>query len=284
MTIRESKCLTLIHNMFQSLTKTERKVAEYIIANPAEVVHMTITDLAEVVGSAEATISRLCKKLNFPRFQSLKIALASDLYEPFESVINEVDPEDPIDVVAGKVFQTIIEALQDTLKILNAEALDQAITAILTARRIEVYGTGGSSVMAHDVEHRFSRFGIPVKANSDQDEQVISASLLAPGDVVIAISHTGSNRGVLESVRVAKESGATIIVITSHIRSPLSKIADILLNGMAREINHRSEAMSSRLIHLALVDVLYVGAMLRQPARITNNMQRIRQAIAKRRV
>lgn len=286
MTTREMKknaCLALIHNMFQSLTKTERKVAEFIITNTSEVIHMTITELAETTGSAEATISRLCKKLGFAGFQSLKIALASDLYEPFESIYNEVGSGDSIDLVASKVFHTINEALQDTLKIINADALDRAITAILSARRIEVYGTGGSATIAYDIEHRFMRFGIPVRSYSDQDMQVTSASILRQGDVVIAISHTGSNQAVMESVKIAKANGATIIGITSYLRSPLSQASDILLSGMAREINYRSEAMSSRLIHLAIVDVLYVGAMLRQPDRITDNMQKIRQAIAKKR-
>ena len=287
MTTRETKqntCLALIYNMFKLLTKSELKLAEYIIANPSEVIHMTITQLAEITGIAEATISRFCKKkLGFPGFQSLKIALASDLYEPFESIYNEVNSDDSIDIIANKVFQNINEALHDTLKIINAESLDRAITAILAARRIDVYGTGGSAPIAADVEHRFSRFGIPVRAYADQDMQAASASLLHPGDVVIAISHTGSNQSVMESVKIAKENGATIIAITSYIRSPISQISDIILCGMAKEINYRSEAMSSRLIHLAFVDVLYVGAMVRQPERITNNMQKIRNAIAQRR-
>jgi len=287
MTTREIKpntCLALIHNMFKSLTKSEIKLAEYITANPSEVIHMTITQLAEITGTAEATISRFCKKkLGFPGFQSLKIALASDLYEPFESIYNEVNSNDPIDIIANKVFQNINEALHDTLKIINAQSLDRAITAILAAGRIEVYGTGGSAPIAADVEYRFSRFGIPVRAYADIDMQVCSASLLHPGDVVIAISHTGSNQSVMESVKIAKENGATIIAITSYIRSPISQISDIVLSGMAKEINYRSEAMSSRLIHLAFIDVLYVGAMVRQPERITNNMQKIRTAIAKRR-
>ena len=287
MTTRETKpntCLALIYNMFNSLTKSELKLAEYIISNPSEVIHMTITQLAEITGTAEATISRLCKKkLGLPGFQSLKIALASDLYEPFESIYNEVNSDDSIDIIANKVFQNITEALHDTLKIINADSLDRAITAILAARRIEVYGTGGSAPIAADVEHRFSRFGIPVRAYADSDMQAASASLLHPGDVVIAVSHTGSNQSVMESIKIAKANGAIIIAITSYIRSPISQISDITLSGMAKEINYRSEAMSSRLIHLAFIDVLYVGAMLRQPERITNNMQKIRNAIAQKR-
>jgi RpiR family carbohydrate utilization transcriptional regulator len=276
-------CLALIHNRLSTLTKAELKLAEYIISSPSDVIHMTITELAEATDIAEATISRFCKKLDFAGFQSLKISLAGDLYEPFESIYNEVNPSDPISVVTSKVFQNISEALQDTLKIINPESLDHAITAILAARRIDIYATGGSSAIAFDAEHRFSRFGIPVRSYADLDMQVISASMLHPGDVIIAISHTGSNQGVLESVKIAKENGATIIGITSFIKSPLSQVVDIILTGRAQEVNYRSEAMASRLIHLAIIDVLYVGAMLRQPERITTNMQKIRQSIARKR-
>jgi len=269
--------------MSHSLTKKEGKVAEYILANPSEVIHMTITQLAENIGISEATITRFCKKLDLSGFQSLKIGLASDLYDPLESVYNEVHTEDSIDVIANKIFQDIHEALQDTLKIINPKALEQAITAVLAAKCIVAYGTGGSASVASEVEHRFIRFGISVRAYADQDMQVISASLLHSGDVVIAISHTGSNQAVLEAVKIAKENGATIIGITSYIKSPLSNVSDIILNGMGREINFRSESMSSRMTHLAIIDVLYVGAMLRQPDRIMNNMEKIREAIAKKR-
>jgi len=108
--------------------------------------------------------------------------------------------------------------------------------------------------------------------------------LLHRGDVVIAVSHSGSNQDVLQAARIAKSNEATVIGITSHLQSPLGQVADILLHGMAREVNYRSEAMSSRLVHLAIIDVLYVGAMLRQPARITANMHKLREAIASRRI
>ncbi|SEO99890.1 MurR/RpiR family transcriptional regulator [Propionispora vibrioides] len=277
-------CLSTIQSMFQTLTKTEKKLAEYILNNPAEVVHLTITELADRCVTAEATITRLCKKLNYSGFQSLKISLATDIYQPFESVYNEVNVDDPLQTVIGKIFQNINEGLQDTLKLLHTEALDRAISAVLSARRIDVYGSGGSAVIAADVEHRFSRFGIPVRAYADQHMQASSAALLHRHDVVIAISHTGSNRDVIQAVKIAKDNEATIIALTSHLRSPLGQIADIVLQGMAREVNYRTEAMSSRLVHLAILDVLYVGAMLRQPDRITDNMQKIRQAIASRRL
>lgn len=277
-------CLPRIRSIASVLTKAERKVAEYILDNPEKVIHLSITELAESAGSAEATIFRLCQKVGFKGYQRFKIALAGDLYTPVESVYQEVHSDDSLAVVAGKVFQSINEGLQDTLKIINEKALVQAVEWIANTRRIDVYGSGGSAVIAHDIEHRFMRFGIPVRAYADAHIQISSAALLDKEDTVIAVSHTGSNRDLLDSVNMAKESGAKIIAITSHMKSPLSKIADISLYGTAKETEYRSEAMASRLVHLAIVDVLYVGVMLRQQDRIVENMQKIRQAIAVRRV
>jgi len=277
-------CLPRIRSIAEALTKAESKVAEYMLANPEKVIHLSITELAESAGSAEATIFRLCQKIGFKGYQRFKIALAGDLYTPAESICKEVDSGDSLNVVASKVFQSINEGLQDTLKIINESALEQAVNLIANARRIYAYGSGGSAVIANDIEHRFMRFGIPVRAYADAHMQISSAALLEPEDVIIAVSHTGSNRDLLDSVQMAKESGAKIIAITSHMKSPLSKIVHVSLIGTARETEYRSEAMASRLVHLAIVDVLYVGVLLRQQDRIIGNMQKIRQAIAVRRV
>jgi len=277
-------CLPRIRSITEALTKAERKVAEYILSNPEQVIHLSITELAESAGSAEATIFRLCKKIGFKGYQRFKIALAGDLYTPSESVYKEVDSGDSLNVVAKKVFQSINEGLQDTLKIIDESALEQAVHLISNARRIYAYGSGGSAVIANDIEHRFMRFGIPVRAYADAHMQISSAALLEPEDVIIAVSHTGSNRDLLDSVHMAKESGAKIIAITSHMKSPLSKIVHVSLIGTAKETEYRSEAMASRLVHLGIVDVLYVGVLFRQQERIIGNMQKIRQAIAVRRV
>lgn len=279
-----SSCLPRIRSGFNDLTKTEQKTATYILDNPSDVIHMTITELAEAAQNAEATVFRLCKKLGFSGYQELKIALAGDVYTPLESVYKEVNPADSIGTMISKIFNDINEGLQDTLKIIDEDAVEKAIEAITATKRIAVYGSGGSAVIAADIEHRFMRFGISVRAYSDPHLQITSATLLQPGDVVIAVSHTGANRDVLDAVKAANSNHVTTIAITSYMRSPLSQLATIALHGMGREINYRSEAMASRLIHLAIVDVLYVGSLLRQQDKIIENMNKVRQAIAKRKM
>lgn len=277
-------CLPRIRSVYDTLTKSEQKVADYILENPNQIVHLSITELAEATSNAEATIFRLCKKAGFKGYQSLKIALAGEIFSPLESVFEEVNPDDNLLVVAQKVFNVINDSLQDTLKIISEKELEKAISAIMAAPRIDVYGSGGSAVIAEDVVHRFMRFGLPVLAYADAHMQITSASLLKPGDVVIAISHSGSNKDLLESVSMAKKSGATIIAITSHLKAPLTKVADITLYGTAKETIYRSEAMASRIIHLAIIDVLYIGVFLRRQDEGFKNIQKIREAIAQKRV
>jgi DNA-binding MurR/RpiR family transcriptional regulator len=277
-------CLPRLRSLYDVLTKAEQKVADYILEDPAKVVHLSITELAEAAGSAEATVFRLCQKVGFKGFQHFKIAMAQDLYSPVESVYREFAPEDTADLLTKKVFANIGEGLQDTLKIIDSAALEQAITMLDKARRIEAYGSGGSAVIAADIEHRFMRFALPVRAYADPHMQVISAALLGSGDVVIAISHSGSNKDLIDSLTMAKKSGAGIIVITSHMKSPLSELADVNLYGVAREAEMGYEAMVSRIIHLAIVDILYVGVMLRRKDQSVANMQKVREAVALRRV
>lgn len=277
-------CLPRIRSIYQALTKAEQKVADYILANPNEVVHLSITELAEIAGGAEATIFRLCQKAGFKGYQRFKIALAGDLYTPQDLVSTEVHADDPMALITRKVFHSINEGLQDTLKIISEEALEEAVKAITTARRLDAYGSAGSAVVAADIEYRFMRLGIPVRAYDDPHMQMISAALMQTGDVVIAVSHTGANRDLLDSVTLAKENGAVIIALTSYMKSPLSQIADITLCGSAKETEYRSEAMAARLVHMAIVDTLYVGVMRSQKDKIADNLLKIREAIAVRRV
>ncbi len=277
-------CLPVVRSMYNNLTKAEQKISDYILQNPANIVHMTISELAEASSSAEATIFRLCRKLGFPGFQGLKIALAGDIFSPLESVSREVAVDDSIELFSAKIFANINEGLQDTLKLLDYTALEKAIGVLANASRIDAYGSGGSYIIAADIEHRFLRFGIPVRSYADAHVQITSAALLRPGDVVIAVSHTGTSLNILEAVKIAKKSGANVIAITSYKNSAVSQLADIALVGMAREINYRSDAMASRLIHLAIVDLLYTGIMLKQPDRLIANMNKVRIAISTRRL
>lgn len=276
-------CLPFLISHYNKFTKSEQRIANYISKYPHDAIRQTISEIAENTRSSEVTVSRFCHKAGYSGLQDLKIALASEIFTPLESVCQEINTADSFQKIAIKVFSNITTGLQDTLKLLDFNAISRAIDAIYTAHKVDVYGLGISAVVAHDIENHLLRFAKPVRAFSDIHMQITSAALLSPEDVVIVISHTGSNLDLLQSVKLAKKNQATIIAITSYRNSPLNKIADIVIYGRGREVNYRAESTASRLVHLAIADLLYTGLVLKDPERFTNNVKKMRLEIAKRR-
>jgi DNA-binding MurR/RpiR family transcriptional regulator len=269
----------------QGLSPKLRGIAEYIIEHPQDVVHKSITELAETTNSSEATIFRLCKQLGFQGFQDLKICLAREIVHiPVQNIHEEVSPEDNVRTIANKVFQSHVAGLQDTLHLISEDAMEQAIALLTSASRIEFYGSGGSGIIAQDAYHKFMRTGIPCIAHTDSHFQIMSAGLLTTGTVAIGISHSGSNKELLDALRVAKSRGASVIAITSYKKSALSQLADITLYTSTRETEFRTEAGSSRLAQLALLDTLYVGVSVRREEETLHNLQSIRETISIKRL
>lgn len=281
--INEKPIISFLLPYYNHFTKTEKRIAQYISNSPDEVVRQTISEIAEKTEASEITVSRFCNKAGFSGLQDLKISLASEIFTPIESVIQDIEQQDSCEEIAMKLFNNIADGLQDTLKIINYEAVQQAVDAIDTAHKIDIYAFGISGVVAHDIENHLLRFAKPVRAFFDVQMQATSAVMLTKEDVVIAVSHTGSNLDLMKSVELAKNSGATVIAITSYLNSPLSKISDIVLNGMGREVNYRSESTASRLVHLAICDLLYTKLIIKNLDQYTQNVTKMRREIAKHR-
>ncbi len=275
-----------IRAMYPQLSAKEQQIADYILNHPAEIIHLSITALSDLCECAEATIFRLCRRLNFQGYQAFKIALASEVVNPLQNIHQEITPSDDAVSLADKVFKADIETMNDTLQLTkaNADQLEKAIDTLVKARRIEFYGNGGSGIIAQDAYHKFMRTGIPCQHHSDSHYQVMSASLLQKGDVVVGISHSGSNKDILEALKVAKEAGATTICITGYGKSPLVKLADLCLFTTSRETAFRTEALSSRLAQLSLIDLLYIAVSFRRQEETVENIEKIRRSISLKRL
>ncbi|WP_134702371.1 MurR/RpiR family transcriptional regulator [Ammoniphilus sp. YIM 78166] len=277
-------CLAYIRASFPSLSDKERIIANYIIDHPEKIIHLSINELAEETACAEATIFRLCKRLGFKGYQALKISLAKEVVHPIQDLHEAIQEGDSLPVIAHKVFTTNIEALRDTLDILDEATLSEAITLLVQARRIDLFGVGGSSSLILDAYHKFVRTGIPTFYHSDSHLQAIQASLLQKGDVVLGVSHSGVNKDILENLKIAKEAGAHIITITRYGKTPISQLADVSLFTASRETIFRSEALSSRLAQLCIIDALYVGMAMTRFDETMSNTEKIREAISQKRL
>jgi RpiR family transcriptional regulator, carbohydrate utilization regulator len=239
-----------------SLPPTARRIADFIAAHAADVVQMSVTEVAERVDASEGSVVALCRQLGTSGFQQVKIALARDLVQPVQFIHEDLARSDDTALVIEKVFRSDMETLHQTLKVVDAQAMEGAVRAVLAARRVEVYGIGSSAPVAEDANYRLLRIGIESKAVVDSHVQAISASLTGSDVAVITVSHSGSTHETVTATRLAKEAGATTICITNFGKSPLLAYADIVLHTMARETQFRTEAMTSRIAQLAIIDAL----------------------------
>jgi RpiR family carbohydrate utilization transcriptional regulator len=239
-----------------NLAPTAQRIADYVLKHAADVVHMSVTEVAERTESSEGSVVSLCQQIGARGFQQLKIALARDLVQPVQFIHEDLARGDDVGTVATKIFHSGMQAMQDTLKVLDAKALAKAVKAILAARRVEVYGIGSAAPIAEDANYRLLRIGIESKSVIDSHVQAISASLTAKDVAVLTVSHSGSTHETVTATRLAKQAGATTICITNYGKSPLIAHSDIVLHTMARETQFRTESMTSRIAQLAIVDAL----------------------------
>lgn len=277
-------CFIRIRNGFGALSRGERLVAEAILRDPHAVTLESVTDLARRSTTSPAAVSRFCRKLGFGTFPRFKIRLSHDLASPMADIHEDITAGDKIGRIIRKVVHGNIQTLTDTLQGLEERAVGQAVDLLSTATRISFIGAGGSGIVAQDAAHKFMRTGKPIAVYTDKHLQLIHASLLGAEDVVVAVSHTGRNRDLLDVLKVAKSTGARIIAITHYGPSPTVKLADVVLHTMARETAYRQESLSSRIAALTLVDVLYVGVGVRLHQEVIRNIQQIRRAILRTRL
>jgi DNA-binding MurR/RpiR family transcriptional regulator len=244
------------------LPPTAARIADFILTNAAEVVHMSVTEVAEGAAASEGSVVALCQQIGARGFQQVKIALARDLVQPVQFIHEDLTRNDDTSAVIEKVFRSNMQALQDTLKVLDPAQMQRAVTMILKAKRVEVYGIGSAAPIAEDANYRLLRIGIESKVVVDSHVQAISASLTNPSVTVLTVSHSGSTHETVASTRLAKEAGAKTICITNYGKSPIQSHADVVLHTMAKETWFRTEAMTSRIAQLAIVDALIAGLAL----------------------
>jgi RpiR family carbohydrate utilization transcriptional regulator len=276
----DENILLTIRGLLPSLTVGEKKIGDYVLRHPDEVVKLSITELAEACDVSDATIFRFCRKVGTEGYQDFKIALAKDSVSPDRLVYADVKPGDSLLIMAEKIVEANVKALRDTLKVLEVEALDRALNALLAANRVEIYAVGGSGVTARELQFKLMQLGINANAFIDSQMQLISASLLSDRDVGIAISHSGTKRHTVEALKLAKASGATTICITSHPASPVAEVADIKLHTSAWESLVHDDSPSVRNAQLALIDVIYEGIVMRAPQRARVSLSKANEAIS----
>ncbi len=260
-----------------SLRKSEAKVANYVLANASEVIKMRIVDLASRSEVSEPTVIRFCKAIGFDGFQSFKLQLAQQL--GLGSVFTQfaVADNDTVADLINKVFDTTVGSLITAREEINSEVLEQAITTISNARRVEFYGFGASGSVAADAQHKFFRLQLSSAAYTDPHIQRMSAISLGPEDVVVAISQSGETQALLESVALAREAGANVIGLAPHNTS-LSRVCNLAIYVNMEEDLKSFTPVSSRIAHLVVIDVLATGVARHRKPLLKEHLKRLEKS------
>ncbi len=267
-----------------SLSEAEQRVANAFARNAVDLIHLPLKTLTEQIGVSDATIIRCCQSLGYRGLRDFKLALAAETLAPHRVIHEAVSPSDDIPTITSKVLRSDMQAIADTLAVIDTDALARAIQALLVATRIECYGIGSSVPIALDAYYRMIRIGLPATIATDPHMQAVSAAHLPPGAVAFAISHTGQSAETYTALQQAKQANATCILLTSYAHTPMSTYADIELITAAPQSALRPEAVAVRITHLCVVDAISVALAMHHPEAARDALMRDEAIIAEREV
>lgn len=254
----------IIHNK-AILTPGERKIADYVLENPDKLKRLSSQGLAAVLGISQSSIIKFAQKLGLKGFTDFKMALieewgqqVSKQKQQSSHIHNAINSNDSLTDIAEKLCAEKQKALRDTTDSLDFTQLQQAVSHIQSAKRIQITGVGGSSLVAKDLAYKLMKIGYPVMNELDSHVQITVAQSLSAADVQIIISFSGKRRELLIAADAAKKNGATLIAITSLQHNPLRELADYTLDTIADETRWRSSSISARTAQNAIIDLLFV--------------------------
>ncbi|WP_103107249.1 MurR/RpiR family transcriptional regulator [Brevibacillus reuszeri] len=275
--------LVSLQAILDELKPSERKVAQFILAHPEDVVKLSVQKLAELSGVSEATIIRLARSLNMKGYQELKLRIAGDLTKQTAATgsYQEIMMEGSVESIMQAVSWNNVQSIQDTLSVLSNEEVKKAVDALSRARKIDVYGVGASAVIADDIRQKFSRINLWCEAYSDFHAQLTSAVNLTDKDVVIGISYSGQTEDIIQSLTEARQQGATIITLTKFGPSPVADLAHIRLFTSSVEKSIRSGAMASRIAQLNVIDILFITMVSRKQEEVIPLLEKTRLAVSR---
>ncbi|MEZ8682228.1 MurR/RpiR family transcriptional regulator [Vibrio alginolyticus] len=270
--------LEKIQKNLENFSKSERKVAEVIMASPQTAIHSSIATLAKMADVSEPTVNRFCRRLDTKGFPDFKLHLAQSLANGTPYVNRNVEEDDGPDAYTHKIFESTMACLDVAKNSLDPMQVNRAVDLLTQAKRISFFGLGASSSVARDAQNKFIRFNIPITCFEDIVMQRMSCINCSDNDVVVLISHTGRTKSLVEIANLARENGATVIAITAK-DSPLEKASSLAITLDIPEDTDVYMPMASRVVQMTVIDVLATGFTLRRGTGFRENLKRVKDAL-----
>ncbi|WP_420923784.1 MurR/RpiR family transcriptional regulator [Actinobacillus pleuropneumoniae] len=271
-----------------SLTKTEKKIASAILAQPEILSQNSLSEVAKQLDVGEATFIRFCRTLGFKGYTDFKLDLAIELATQekrsnsiFDTDVSESDTPKEI---AVKLQSSLNNVIAETINLLDFQELEYVVEELQKAQRIFLFGVGSSGLTAEDAKHKLMRIGLQTDAVTNNHFMYMQASLLREGDVVIGISHSGYSDEVISALKIARKNHAKTIAITHHIRSPITNVADYVLINGNRQGHMQGDSIGTKMAQLFVLDLIYSLLVKAEPEKSIQQKQKTLDVILEQRV
>lgn len=255
---------TEIRVKYNTLSKNQKIIANYILDNKDKCVRMTLRELGNECRLSETTIIRFINKLDYTSYQAFRLDMAQDVMKNNAAIQgvgeeqHEIKAGDSPEEIKNKVISIAASAITDINKLVDGQKLAKITELIEKSNKIMFFGAGGSGVIATDEYHKFLRCGLDVINESNTHIALIHAALLSENDLLILISHEGESKEVIECAKLAKRSGATVLGITSYMNSDLAKMADLCIFSSTNDSPYYTDDMVSRIVQLVIMDMVVI--------------------------
>lgn len=274
-----------IRNDYHSLTKTQKKIANFIVNNEKFVLANTITSIANKIGTNPASITRFCQALRYKGFNELKFYIENNmLMLPENSDI--VSKNDSLSVSIKKLTRFELDALNDTVGLIDEHEVSRAVNAICHAHKVYFYGEGGTGSSAQLGYYLFMQIGVTSNCFQSEALMLMANTHLEKGDVIIGMSFSGRAQGVLEALTRIKEDnpGVTVIAVTAFPNSPITRFADIKLFYSCNIHDDLQYLHVARICEVSIIGILQTGVINMLASIRDTNMNSLKYAITSRRI
>ena len=254
-------CISVITQKYDLLTKSERKVADYMIAYLPTAIEQSILVVAQNAGVSEATVLRFCKNMGYEGFRSFCLGMAH-MASDSDDYVMDIPNKGELEQEVSRVLMANAATIQQTCENMDYTALKKAAQMLISCRNIQFVGVGTSGIVCQDAMLRFLRMGRQASYYTDYHAAIVSISHLDERDVVVGISHSGTRSEVCSAMKLAKQQKVHTIGVTTYPRTEIAEYSDLLLATVTRESPLHKVAITSRISQLSVIDALFVACVL----------------------
>ena len=271
-----------IKEEYRKLTKSEKKVADYLIENYKDAINESIQSIAATTDTSPATVIRFVKALKFDGLQQLKLAIAADMDSQKPDITDEIiHQKDGLSEIVEKNKRNLINSIERLYALMDLELIEKSVDAIDSAKKVYLFGVGASGIVCYDINYKLSRIGKNVVFNNDIHLQLVNLNFITKEDACVCVSYSGNTKETVLVAEIAKKAGAKTVGICCYGKNELSKICDITLRVPHDERELRLGAISSRNTTLTLLDTIYLAITHRHYPDVLNDIESTRDLIKK---